>query len=77
MRILCVKLNDKIARLVESEARRRNMNISTYIKYALYYFTLASIAEHYSLASVVFTSSGYINNPDSYKNQNSNEQKLI
>jgi len=51
MKILCIKVNEKIARLIESEAKRRNMNISTYIKYALYYFTLVNLAEHYESKS--------------------------
>jgi len=60
MKILCVKLNERIAKLIELEAKRRNMYTSTYIKYALYYFTLVSLAERYELAPATSASSVYV-----------------
>jgi len=74
MRILCVKVPVRIASLIEAEAKRRGMNISTYIKYALYYFTLTSIAERYESASATSTSGVYVNDPDDYEKYGYNEQ---
>jgi len=73
MKLLCVKLNEKIARLIEAEAKRRGMNLSTYMKYALYYFTLVSIAERYSSAHAASTSSIYVYNPNDCDEDYNNE----